>query len=35
MGKGQNAKKVTKKPPTQTAKEKRAEKKMKKANKTG
>ena len=33
MGKGKDAKKSTKKPPTKTAKEKRAEKKLKKANK--
>ena len=33
MGKGRDAKKTTKKPPTKTAKEKRAEKKLKKANK--
>ena len=33
MGKGKNAKKATKKPPTKTAKEKKAEKKLKKANK--
>ncbi len=32
MGKGKDAKKATKKPPTKTAKEKRAEKKLKKAN---
>ena len=32
MGKGKNAKKATKKLPTKTAKEKRAEKKLKKAN---
>ena len=32
MGKGKDAKKSTKKPPTKTAKEKRAEKKLKKAN---
>ena len=30
MGKGQNAKKGTKKPPTQTAKEKKAAKRLKK-----
>ena len=33
MGKGKDAKKSTKKPPTKTAKEKRAEKKLKKTNK--
>ena len=33
MGKGKNAKKATKKPPTKTAKEKKAERKLKKANK--
>ena len=33
MGKGKDAKKATKKPPTKTAKEKKAEKKLKKANK--
>ena len=33
MGKGKNAKKAMKKPPTKTAKEKRAEKRLKKANK--
>jgi len=33
MGKGKDAKKAIKKPPTKTAKEKRAEKKLKKANK--
>ena len=32
MGKGRDAKKTIKKPPTKTAKEKRAEKKLKKAN---
>ena len=32
MGKGKDAKKATKKPPTKTAKEKRAEKKLKKAD---
>ena len=32
MGKGEDAKKSTKKPPTKTAKEKRAEKKLKKTN---
>ena len=32
MGKGKDAKKAMKKPPTKTAKEKRAEKKLKKAN---
>ena len=32
MGKGKDAKKATKKAPTKTAKEKRAEKKLKKAN---
>lgn len=32
MGKGQNAKKVTKKAPSKTAKEKKAEKRLKKAN---
>ena len=32
MGKGRDSKKTTKKPPTKTAKEKRAEKKLKKAN---
>ena len=32
MGKGKDAKKSTKKPPTKTAKEKRAEKRLKKAN---
>ena len=32
MGKGKDAKKATKKPPAKTAKEKRAEKKLKKAN---
>ena len=35
MGKGKDAKKATKKLPTKTAKEKRAERKLKKANKTG
>ena len=33
MGKGKDAKKSIKKPPTKTAKEKKAEKKLKKANK--
>ena len=33
MGKGKNTKKAIKKPPTKTAKEKRAEKKLKKTNK--
>lgn len=33
MGKGQDAKKTTKKEPTKTAKEKKAEKREKKANK--
>ena len=33
MGKGKDAKKTIKKPPTKTAKEKRAEKRLKKANK--
>ena len=33
MGKGKNSKKAIKKPPTKTAKEKRAEKKLKKTNK--
>ena len=33
MGKGKNAKKATKKPPTKTAKEKKAAKKLKKADK--
>ena len=33
MGKGKDVKKSTKKLPTKTAKEKRAEKKLKKANK--
>ena len=33
MGKGKNAKKAMKKPPTKTAKEKRAEKRLKKADK--
>ena len=33
MGKGKDAKKTIKKPPTKTAKEKKAEKKHKKANK--
>ena len=33
MGKGQDAKKTTKKLPAKTAKEKKAEKKLKKANK--
>ena len=33
MGKGKNTKKAIKKPPTKTAKEKKAEKKLKKANK--
>ena len=33
MGKGKDAKKTTKKPPTKTAKEKKAEKKLKKTNK--
>ena len=32
MGKGKDAKKAIKTPPTKTAKEKRAEKKLKKAN---
>jgi len=32
MGKGKDAKKSTKKPPTKTAKEKKAEKRLKKAN---
>ena len=32
MGKGRDSKKATKNPPTKTAKEKRAEKKLKKAN---
>ena len=32
MGKGKDSKKATKKAPTKTAKEKRAEKKLKKAN---
>ena len=32
MGKGRDAKKTTKKPPTKTAKEKKAEKRLKKAN---
>ncbi len=33
MGKGRDTKKATKKPPTKTAKEKKAAKKLKKANK--
>jgi len=33
MGKGKDAKKSMKKPPTKTAKEKRAEKRLKKTNK--
>ena len=33
MGKGKNVKKMTKKAPLKTAKQKRAEKKLKKANK--
>ena len=33
MGKGKDAKKANKKPPTKTAKEKKAAKKLKKANK--
>ncbi len=33
MGKGKDAKKTIKKPPTKTAKEKKAEKRLKKANK--
>ena len=33
MGKGKNSKKAIKKPPTKTAKEKRAEKKLKKTKK--
>ena len=33
MGKGKNSKKATKKPPTKTAKEKRALKKLKKQGK--
>ena len=33
MGKGKDSKKATKKPPTKTAKEKKAEKRLKKANK--
>ena len=33
MGKGKNAKKAIKKPPTKTAKEKKADKKLKKATK--
>ena len=33
MGKGKDAKKTTKKPPTKTAKEKKAAKKLKKTNK--
>ena len=32
MGKGKDTKKAIKKPPTKTAKEKRADKKLKKAN---
>ena len=32
MGKGKNARKAIKTPPTKTAKEKRAEKRLKKAN---
>ena len=32
MGKGKDAKKSTKKPPTKTAKEKRAEKRLKKVD---
>jgi len=32
MGKGKDSKKATKKAPTKTAKEKRADKKLKKAN---
>ena len=32
MGKGKDSKKATKKSPTKTAKEKRADKKLKKAN---
>ena len=32
MGKGRDSRKATKKAPTKTAKEKRAEKKLKKAN---
>ena len=32
MGKGKDAKKTTKKPPAKTAKEKKAEKRLKKAN---
>ena len=33
MGKGKNSKKAIKKPPTKTAKERKAEKKLKKLNK--
>ena len=33
MGKGKDSKKAVKKPPAKTAKEKKAEKKLKKANK--
>ena len=33
MGKGKDAKKAIKKPPTKTAKERKAEKKLKKLNK--
>ena len=33
MGKGKDSKKAMKKPPTKTAKEKRADKKLKKTNK--
>ena len=33
MGKGKDTKKAIKKPPTKTAKEKRAEKRLKKTNK--
>ena len=33
MGKGKDARKSTKTPPTKTAKEKKAEKRLKKANK--
>ena len=33
MGKGKDSKKAIKKPPTKTAKEKRAEKRLKKTNK--
>ena len=33
MGKGKDARKSTKKPPTKTAKEKKAEKRLKKTNK--